>query len=654
MRLVIIFCLWIGTHCIGQKNRIQEINEVTITFTLDTIKTQNEWEGINAAKIESLQANDAAGLIRKLTSTSIKSYGGLGGLKTVSSRGLGANHSKIVADGFSITNTQNGQVNLGQIHSDNIIYVRSNSDGRSQFLQPISAQVAGSQFSLETFENNFGDDGFQCRLLGKQGSFNQLGTYGAMKFSSKKILISGHGSFRKADGDYPFILTNGAQNSEEIRSNNDYLDYSFGLTGGIRHGKSVFRLGYIQKEFDQGLPGAVILYNNSADERINSGDHNLFGDHVFKGKKTSLRSFVKLNENNMNYTDPNYLGQDGGIDISYRNRSIQAGITGEKKLSENLKIHFGAEEVISDLLVSDTTFARPVRYHNYAIIGLKYKFSKRYNLSLQLSEQFVNENNSAGISAENKFKINPYIAISTEEEGQQFGHKIWYRSSFRMPTFNELYYNNIGNIDLKPEEAHQVNYGWSYSPLKNGKFQFYFRNNIYLNYVNNKIVAIPTKNLFTWSMQNVERANIFGTDFKFGSTWEPAKHLRLSLDLNYSLQTARDISDSDSPTYNDQIAYIPVHTGNVDLSLKFKDIGLRLSNYTNSLRYALNENISNNEVDGFWVSTLSTHYSIKLKNKNNLTFRFTVKNLFNAQYAVIRSFAMPGRNYLIVLKYAFN
>jgi outer membrane receptor protein involved in Fe transport len=155
-------------------------------------------------------------------------------------------------------------------------------------------------------------------------------------------------------------------------------------------------------------------------------------------------------------------------------------------------------------------------------------------------------------------------------------------------------------------------------------------------------------------MQNVERANIFGTDFKFGSTWEPAKHLRLSLDLNYSLQTARDISDSDSPTYNDQIAYIPVHTGNVDLSLKFKDIGLRLSNYTNSLRYALNENISNNEVDGFWVSTLSTYYSIKLKNKNNLTFRFTVKNLFNAQYAVIRSFVMPGRNYLIVLKYAFN
>ena len=126
------------------------------------------------------------------------------------------------------------------------------------------------------------------------------------------------------------------------------------------------------------------------------------------------------------------------------------------------------------------------------------------------------------------------------------------------------------------------------------------------------------KNLFTWSMQNVERVNIFGTDFKFGSTWKYDKRLRLSLDMNYSLQKARDISDPDSPTYNNQIAYIPIHTGNIDLSLNYNDLGLRFSNYTNSLRYALNENISNNEVDGFWVSTLSTYYSIKLKNKTRI------------------------------------
>ena len=98
MRLIIISWLWISCQCIGQTNTIQEINEVTITFSLDTIEFQNEWEGINSSKIESIQADDASELLQKLTSTSIKSYGGLGGLKTISARGLGANHLNIVLD----------------------------------------------------------------------------------------------------------------------------------------------------------------------------------------------------------------------------------------------------------------------------------------------------------------------------------------------------------------------------------------------------------------------------------------------------------------------------------------------------------------------------------------------------------------------------
>lgn len=654
MKLVIISCLWFGIHCFGQQGGVQEINEVTYTYTLDTFNAKNAWEGLNAEKIESLQANDAADLIQKLTSTNIRSYGGLGGLKTVSSRGLGANHSIIVADGFGINNTQNGQVNLGQIHSDNISYIRSDSDEKTQFLQPISAQVSGSHFSLETFENNFGADGFQFRLQGKQGSFNQMGTYSAAKFSSKKVLLSAHGSIRKSDGNYPFTLTNGSQNSEETRTNNDYLDYSFGFTGGFKFGNSVFRLGYLQKEFDQGLPGAVILYNNFTDERMERIDQNLFGDHVFKGKKTTFRSFFKMNKNQMRYTDPDYLGQDNGIDITYQNESLQLGVAAEHIFKNDLKIHFGAEEVLSNLIVSDIGFSKPNRMHHFGIVGLNYIFLKKYGLTLQLSEQFIEENNKAGVSAENQFKINPYIAFSAKEGKHKFGHTIWYRNSFRMPTFNELYYNNIGNLNLEPEQAHQFNYAWSFSSSNKRKFHFYLRNTFYLNFVDEKIVAIPTKNLFTWSMQNVENVRILGGDLKFGSKFNTTKDLSFSLDLNYSNQNAIDISDPNSPTFKNQIAYMPVHSGNIDLSIRYKDLGITISNYANSLRYALNENITANQVNGFLISTLSSHYTLKLRNKNKLTFRFTVKNLFDSQYAVIRSFVMPGRNYIIVMKYAFN
>ena len=325
MRLVIVSCLWIGSHGIGQKNCIQEMKEVVISYSLDTILNSNEWEGLNSEDIEGLQADDACDLIQKLTSTSIKSYGGLGGLKTVSSRGLGASHSAIVSDGFSIQNTQNGQINLGQIHADNIQHIIGGTNQSISLMLPISAQISGSQFSMETFENHFGNNGLQFRILGKQGSFNQLGSYGALKYSNKKILMSAHGSHRKTNGSYPYTIQNGAQTIQDFRLNNDYQDHTWGFTSGFKGRRSIFRLGFLQKNFEQGVPGAVILYNSSADERLTSRDNNIFGDYALKVNSTDVRVFFKLNKNELHYEDPDFLNTYGGISDKYENKSLQVG-----------------------------------------------------------------------------------------------------------------------------------------------------------------------------------------------------------------------------------------------------------------------------------------------------------------------------------------
>ena len=63
-----LFMDW--SHGIGQKNRIQEMKEVVIRYSLDTILNSNEWEGLNSEDIEGLPADDACALIQKLTSTS--------------------------------------------------------------------------------------------------------------------------------------------------------------------------------------------------------------------------------------------------------------------------------------------------------------------------------------------------------------------------------------------------------------------------------------------------------------------------------------------------------------------------------------------------------------------------------------------------------
>ena len=48
------------------------------------------------------------------------------------------------------------QINLGQIHADNIQHIIGGDNQSVNLMLPISAQVSGSQFSIETFENHPG------------------------------------------------------------------------------------------------------------------------------------------------------------------------------------------------------------------------------------------------------------------------------------------------------------------------------------------------------------------------------------------------------------------------------------------------------------------------------------------------------------------
>src|SRR5690606_23122850 len=130
---------------------------------------------------QEMAAEDASELIRKFAGVSLKSYGGLGGLKTVSMRGLGTNHSSIVSDGFAISNNQTGQVNLGQIQADNVTNVVSVVGKSQRFVQPVSSQIAGSAFLFETFENSFSKNQFQLRTNIKYGSFDQKNAYLGVK-----------------------------------------------------------------------------------------------------------------------------------------------------------------------------------------------------------------------------------------------------------------------------------------------------------------------------------------------------------------------------------------------------------------------------------------------------------------------------------------
>lgn len=633
----------------AQTDTIQIIEEVQVSY-IPTLKiSSNE---LASKAIQEIAAEDASELIRKFAGVSLKSYGGLGGLKTVSMRGLGTNHSSIVSDGFAISNNQTGQVNLGQIQADNVTNVVSVVGKSQRFVQPISSQIAGSAFLFETFENSFSNKKMQLRTNIKYGSFDQKNIYLGVKYSPSKFFVSIFGTYRDANGKYPYSFQNGNLNINEIRQNNDYRDYNFGVTTGFKNEKFTARLGYKRKSIDQGLPGAVIFYNQTQDERLTTLEDAFFGDLVFVKNKFHLRAYINGSLNRMNYFDPTYFNSAGKIDVDYNNRSATGGISVLHSISRKWELFGGIEGVVADLKTNDSTFALPVRFHTFGLLGARFKL-KKIVFEFEASLQYVDEKNNNGASAKDRFRVNPFVSITGNPFGNKFIYEVWYRNSFRMPTFNELYYNNIGNNLLEPEDAHQFNIGFGFLPWSK-KLKLKVKTNGFYNRVDNKIVAIPTKNLFVWSMQNVGKTDIYGAEIVTSIDWTINKNWKITSDANYTFQKTIDITDRNSPTYKDQIAYIPLHSGNFDIGFYFKNTGIRLtSNFVGS-RYALNENIDANLIDGFYLIDAGIFHQFRIKQKHTLKLQLNIKNITNNSYAYIRSFAMPGINYLISLNYAFN
>jgi len=413
------------------------------------------------------------------------------------------------------------------------------------------------------------------------------------------------------------------------------------------------RAGYQYLSIDQGLPGAVILYNSTADERMETQKHSAFADYLFRTKKVDYRVYFNGENGDLRYMDSTFLNNIGGIDVGYNNQSITGGVTFVRNIRNGFVLSGGIEEIASKLISTDSSFAQPIRYHNFGLLSFEYN-RRQIKVQVQATTQYVSERNKNGVNAPDRFRINPFVLFQLKSKREiKITQSFWYRNSFRMASFNELYYNNIGNNLLEPEDAHQFNYSVLFFPkLKNKKVKL--KVDVYYNLVKNKILAIPTKNLFVWSMQNVGESNSIGSDIILGVDQRLSKKWLVVLNANYSYQRVVDITDRDSPTYKHQIAYIPNHSGNFDISLYRKTTGLRLSNYMTSLRYSLNENVDQNIVSGFAITNISLFHSFKFKNKNSLKVQLNAKNVFNKPYSYIRSFVMPGRNYLISLSYAFN
>ena len=89
----------------------QKVGEVTVTARKSPVRVSAAMpvQAISGESMSELGIQNMADAVRRFAGTNVRDYGGIGGLKTVSVRNMGAEHTGVSYDGAPVSNCQGGQ-----------------------------------------------------------------------------------------------------------------------------------------------------------------------------------------------------------------------------------------------------------------------------------------------------------------------------------------------------------------------------------------------------------------------------------------------------------------------------------------------------------------------------------------------------------------
>ena len=415
------------------------------------------------------------------------------------------------------------------------------------------------------------------------------------------------------------------------------------LYGVMNGGNWMFKAYTYNSE--RGIPGAIV--NNVWRRGERQWDHNTFFQGSLR-KEFSERFSSRLTAKYA-YYDTHYVNNDTTtmlIDNYYKQQEAYVSLANVYEIlkgwSASVSYDFKWNKLNSDL----RNFVFPRRYSHYVSVATAYD-GKVVKVQGSLLGTFVKDNatNQAGRSAVSMVTPAAFVSVYPFSS-PAFALRAFAKKSFRMPTFNELYYTEVGNASLKPETAIQYNLGFVLSTDSGPSWlgSLSLQADGYYNTVHDKVVAYPKGQQFRWTMLNLGRVHIAGVDVQAQADIRPARHLGLSARLQYTFQQARDVTSPSLSYYEDQIPYIPRHSGSAIIALSYKGFDFNYSFIYVGERYSQQENIPVNHVQPWYTSDLGLTYRVRI-GKVEARFAVEVNNLFSLDYDVILNYPMPKRNY---------
>lgn len=651
--LTVICTLCLPVEAQGQifsdTTRTEAIQEVTVTSdrTVNprSVSTSKQADAALMQATGTLQVSD---VLKYFSGATVKDYGGIGGLKTVSVRGLGASHTAVAYDGIIITDNQTGQIDLGKFSSSQTESVRMVSGPDNDMLQPAALAAQAAVISVTTGRPYLGDRKAKADVQLKAGSFNTFNTQASAHFKAgQRNTASFHAEWLGTEGNYPYIQE-GAGSRKMRRENSDVnrLRLEGALFSDI--GKSstlTTRVYWCQT--DQGLPANIYYNDNAASERL-MNNYSFIQTSLTSpvNDRLSLRFSAKYSINYTHYTDDKANTIQGRIDNRYTEQEGYISGVALYRLADRLSASAGIDGRYSKLGSLGAMQACPTRYTLNSTTALKYA-SQRLTLTGRLNHVITKEQVVIRQAAESYNHLSPTAGINWLAWPAAGLHvRASLSNTFRLPTFNDLYFEQIGRRDLKPEQATVTSAGLILEKEADG-IGYSVYADLYNSNLKDRIMAVPGKNTAVWMMKNIGLVTVHGleTGLELRSSKGP---VRPALQVSYTYQRSMDKTDSGSTTYNHQLPYTPRHSASAVTWVENPIVNVSCNLIYSGEYYSNGYNGPQYHMPSYYELGLSLWRSFRL-DVGELALKAECINLTDSRYELVRNYPMPGRQFRFTL-----
>jgi len=515
------------------KKVFPEINVEADKIIDDNLKFTS-FTQISDKVVTKIAGNDFAKAITLSPGVFVQDYGGMGGLKTVSLRGTNSQQSLITIEGMRLNSSQNGSFDLNTIPASAFDNIQVIKGGVSALM---GGNAIGGVINMEIADIILNEDSiyYDSELLLSYGSFSDYSANSGLKHNENLMAYGFVGEINGSNGDYPFEINEFGRTKVVRRENADYFKVNGMLFLDLDYDKYRNKnIAFIHTSFG-GIPGAVLQGNiENASAEFFKYDFMIISKHAYD-MNDQLRFdaglFVKFND--LNYTDTTAITHQPEMNFFTKDFRLEAGANYDINFVD---LKFGTSLGYSTL-VGDMLQPSVDRYVNRA----EFSLSMLAN-SDDLHLSFGSFKSQAGIRMDAIEDISPFYSpmagIIYTANFFPANLKLHWSKNFRAASFNEMYYLNYGNINLKPE----ISTSWN---LSLGVFPFEFINinsSVFLITTKEQIISVP-KGPMNWSARNMAEVLSKGIEVNLSGIFDP-----ISYSLSYTIMETFDNSPQ-SMTY---------------------------------------------------------------------------------------------------------